>query len=100
METIEFKEKTVYIVGTGHVFRKSVNEVRAAIKEVKPDVVAVELDLPRFLNRNKKPKPNFNWDFSSPGTPLLILMLPVPFLYIIFRPLSPHYQKTTRPGSF
>ena len=32
------------IVGTAHVSQKSVDEVRAAIDEFKPDVVAIELD--------------------------------------------------------
>ncbi len=36
------------IVGTAHVSAKSVEEVRAAIEEFSPDVVAVELDPARF----------------------------------------------------
>jgi len=36
------------IVGTAHVSQKSVDEVKAAIDEFKPDVVAIELDSGRF----------------------------------------------------
>ncbi|MEN6396380.1 MAG: TraB/GumN family protein, partial [Methanoregula sp.] len=36
------------IVGTAHVSQKSVDEVKAAIDEFKPDVVAIELDPGRF----------------------------------------------------
>jgi len=36
------------IVGTAHVSQKSVDEVKAAIEEFKPDVVAIELDPGRF----------------------------------------------------
>jgi pheromone shutdown-related protein TraB len=38
---------TYYLVGTAHVSQRSVDEVRAVIIEVKPDVVCVELDKTR-----------------------------------------------------
>jgi pheromone shutdown-related protein TraB len=38
----------VHILGTAHVSQQSVDEVKAAIAEYKPDVVAVELDQSRF----------------------------------------------------
>jgi pheromone shutdown-related protein TraB len=38
----------IRIVGTAHVSQKSVEEVRAAIAEFKPTIVAVELDEPRY----------------------------------------------------
>jgi len=38
----------IRIVGTAHVSRQSVDEVRAAIEDYKPDVVAIELDPSRF----------------------------------------------------
>lgn len=40
-------ETTYYIVGTAHVSQRSVDEVRAAIEQLAPDVVAVELCKPR-----------------------------------------------------
>ncbi len=42
------------IVGTAHVSQKSVDEVRAAIDEFKPDVVAIELDPARFSALKKQ----------------------------------------------
>ncbi|RLI86433.1 MAG: TraB family protein [Candidatus Altiarchaeales archaeon] len=38
----------IRIIGTGHILSRSVEEVRTAISEEMPDVVAVELDLKRF----------------------------------------------------
>ena len=38
----------IRIVGTAHVSQQSVDEVRAAIGEFTPDVVAIELDPARF----------------------------------------------------
>jgi pheromone shutdown-related protein TraB len=38
----------IRIVGTAHVSQQSVDEVRAAIGEFTPDVVAIELDVSRF----------------------------------------------------
>ncbi|MGB2674573.1 MAG: TraB/GumN family protein, partial [Methanoregula sp.] len=37
------------IIGTAHVSQKSVDEVKAAIEEFRPDIVAIELDPARFL---------------------------------------------------
>jgi pheromone shutdown-related protein TraB len=42
------------IVGHAHVSQKSVDEVRAAIEEFKPDVVAIELDPGRFSALKKQ----------------------------------------------
>jgi pheromone shutdown-related protein TraB len=39
---------TYYLVGTAHVSQRSVDEVRAVIDRVKPDVVCVELDRTRL----------------------------------------------------
>jgi pheromone shutdown-related protein TraB len=45
---LEVEGKTVYILGTAHVSRKSVEDVRAAAEAIRPDVVAVELCEPRY----------------------------------------------------
>ncbi|MDD1656458.1 MAG: TraB/GumN family protein [Methanomicrobiales archaeon] len=45
------------IVGTAHVSRKSVEEVRAAMEEFRPDVVAVELDPARFAVLKQQEEP-------------------------------------------
>jgi pheromone shutdown-related protein TraB len=44
----------IRLVGTAHVSQKSIDEVRAAIEEFAPDVVAVELDPPRYAALRKK----------------------------------------------
>ena len=44
----------VKIVGTAHVSQQSVDEVRAAIGDFKPDVVAIELDSSRFTALKKQ----------------------------------------------
>ncbi len=42
--------REIVLVGTAHVSRQSVNEVRAVIESVRPDVVCVELDEARYRN--------------------------------------------------
>lgn len=44
----------IRIVGTAHVSQKSVDEVKAAIDEWNPDVVAIELDQGRYLGLKKQ----------------------------------------------
>ena len=44
----------VRIVGTAHVSQKSVEEVREAVLEFNPDVIAVELDPPRYAALKKQ----------------------------------------------
>ena len=44
----------IKIIGTAHVSQKSVEEVRAAIEEFHPDVVAIELDPARFSALKKQ----------------------------------------------
>jgi pheromone shutdown protein TraB len=41
---IEHEGATYYLIGTAHVSKQSVDDVRAVIDAVKPDVVCVELD--------------------------------------------------------
>ena len=52
--TVELEGKSVYIVGTAHVSAQSVQDVRAAIAAVRPDVVAIELCEPRYQGLVKK----------------------------------------------
>ena len=51
---VELEGKSVYIVGTAHVSAQSVQDVRAAIAAVRPDVVAIELCEPRYQGLVKK----------------------------------------------
>ncbi len=48
--------KDITLVGTAHIAEKSVDEVKQVIKEVKPSVVAVELDEGRYQALTKKKK--------------------------------------------
>lgn len=41
-------ERTFHIIGTAHVSKKSIDEVRSVIREVRPDTVCVELDQLRY----------------------------------------------------
>ena len=62
---------SIKIIGTGHILQKSVDEVRKAIEEEKPEIVAVELDRQRFnalesagwdLNQDRD---GFSWKGAS-----------------------------------
>ena len=44
----------IKIIGTAHVSQQSVDEVRAAIGDYRPDVVAIELDASRFTALKKQ----------------------------------------------
>src|SRR5258708_20927036 len=46
--TIARDNATIHLVGTAHVSQRSVDDVRATIDEVGPDVVCVELDSARL----------------------------------------------------
>jgi pheromone shutdown-related protein TraB len=43
------KRECLTIIGTAHVSQESVDEVKDAIYEKRPDVVAIELDRPRYI---------------------------------------------------
>ena len=45
---VEFQPSKVVLIGTAHVSEKSVEEVRNAIRNLKPDIVAVELCRARY----------------------------------------------------
>jgi pheromone shutdown-related protein TraB len=45
---LEYEDKTIYLIGTAHISKRSVEEVEEVIREVRPDVVCVELDQMRF----------------------------------------------------
>ncbi len=48
--------KNVYVLGTSHVSRKSVQEVENVIKKIRPAIVAVELDSMRYASLMSKKK--------------------------------------------
>lgn len=48
--TIDLDGRQIFLVGTAHVSRSSVNDVEQAIERLQPDTVCVELCEPRFQN--------------------------------------------------
>lgn len=51
---VKLPQKKVYLLGTAHISDESVREVREAIKQINPDIVAVELDQERLNRITKK----------------------------------------------
>ena len=47
---LETEGKKIYLVGTAHVSKQSLMDVRKTIEEVKPDTVCLELDAERYKN--------------------------------------------------
>jgi pheromone shutdown-related protein TraB len=50
VQTIELSGKQIFLVGTAHVSKESVTDVRRTVEIVKPDTVCVELDEVRYKN--------------------------------------------------
>ena len=93
---VKVNEKII-LVGTAHISKESVEEVKDAIKKYKPDIVAVELCDRRYEAITKKDK----WE-NTPITKLLrsnnaYLMLAQTFLSSIQRRLGKEYG--VEPGS-
>ena len=87
----------IILVGTAHISKDSVKEVKSAIKKYKPDVVAVELCNKRYEALSKKDQ----WE-NTPITALLkankaYLVLAQTFLSSIQRRLGKEYG--VEPGS-
>ena len=77
-EFLKVGETTYVILGTAHVFEKSVIEVKEAIREEKPDIVALELDpvrLDALLHQDdRKPTLREMKDFGFRNALLLLFM--------------------------
>ena len=87
----------IVLIGTAHISKESVEEVKKAIKQYKPDIVAVELCKRRYEAITKKDK----WE-NTPATKLLksnnaYLMLAQTLLSSIQRKLGKEYG--VEPGS-
>lgn len=54
IKVIEIKDKKIILVGTAHVIKESVEKVRQAIDEYKPDKIAVELCNSRYSSLQDK----------------------------------------------
>lgn len=46
--------KNIKIVGTSHISKDSINEVKTAVRDFKPEIIAVELDKRRYYSLNIK----------------------------------------------
>jgi pheromone shutdown-related protein TraB len=55
---IELEDKTILLIGTAHISKESVNEVRRVIEEEKPSLVCVEIDALRYNSMTQ----NENWE--------------------------------------
>ena len=49
---IELEGRQVYLVGTAHVSKSSVEDVQTTLDQIRPDTVCVELCEPRFRGLN------------------------------------------------
>lgn len=90
-------DKNIILVGTAHISKESVDEVKQAIEKYKPDIVAVELCKRRYEVITEKDK----WE-NTPVTQLLksnnaYLVLAQTFLSSIQRRLGKEYG--VEPGS-
>ena len=52
--TVSLQDREIILVGTAHVSRESIEEVKQIIREHKPDMVCVELDEGRFTAMSRK----------------------------------------------
>ncbi|MDR1985768.1 MAG: TraB/GumN family protein [Treponema sp.] len=52
--TLKFQERVIILIGTAHVSRDSIEEVRQIIQEAGPDMVCVELDAGRYQSITEK----------------------------------------------
>src|SRR3989344_5390750 len=50
------KYKNLLIIGTSHIARESLEEVRKTVDEEKPDIIALELDKKRYFALTTKAK--------------------------------------------
>jgi len=59
---IYLKYKNIHVLGTNHIAKQSVNEIKQTIKELKPSIVCLELDSQRYnsLMSNKKQGTNIS----------------------------------------
>lgn len=55
------RHKNLYIIGTSHISKQSISEIKDAFEQIKPDILAVELDRPRLygLMSSKQKGPSF-----------------------------------------
>jgi pheromone shutdown-related protein TraB len=52
--TVNLNGREIILIGTAHVSRESIDEVKTVIRESKPDVVCIELDQGRYNSMSQK----------------------------------------------
>ena len=55
------KYKNLTIIGTSHIAKQSLDEVEKSINDIKPDIIAVELDRKRFFSLMNEKKRGFRF---------------------------------------
>jgi len=66
--------KNLTIIGTSHISKQSIKQVKSSVKKLKPYIIALELDKKRFLALFKEQKLSFR-DIKSMGIKVFILNL-------------------------
>lgn len=93
-------QENLKIIGTAHVSKESVEEVKQAILLNQPDIVAVELDMNRYQNmmakKNGKTKSNVNIRYIIKGDKLSIFLVSI-FLSYLQRKIGDNLG--VKPGS-
>ena len=70
MTAVKIENKEIYLLGTSHVAKASVNVIKSTFEKTKPDILAVELDARRFnamLLKNKNERTNYMNLFKEIG---------------------------------
>lgn len=68
------KYKNLSVIGTSHIAKQSINQVAELIEEIKPDIIALELDQKRFNALFQKHKPSIR-HIASMGIKAFLLNL-------------------------
>lgn len=56
IEKVILEDKTIYLVKTAHISAQSVEDVKEAISQLQPDMIAIELDQERFESMTQQKK--------------------------------------------
>ena len=62
---LNYKEKEIYLIKTAHVSKTSVEDVRNAYEEIKPDSICIELDKERYSSLKNKDDKWRNQDITK-----------------------------------
>lgn len=75
LHSLEWDGRKIYLLGTAHVSKQSVEDVRLACKEINPDHIAIELCENRFkaIREKEKWKNTDIWKIVREGKTLLLL---------------------------